>query len=172
MMNIPTQAISFNLYYSGRSASEDMEAGTDGKIPGLLPVTEETPQFKNIFIHDVNCKGANTGIFLQGLPEMKLENVELTNIQMEADYGMICSDASNVRIKNLRLSTSKTPVIELKNSSDISIDGLVTDPGVFPLIKVSGSQTGVTVFKNVGISNAQKQLVIGKEVPANRVLLK
>ncbi len=31
MMNIPTQAISFNLFYSGRSASEDLDAG--GKRP-------------------------------------------------------------------------------------------------------------------------------------------
>ncbi|MDP3180836.1 MAG: glycoside hydrolase family 28 protein, partial [Bacteroidota bacterium] len=75
MMNIPTQAISFNLFYSGRSASEDLEAGTDGTVAKLLPVTEETPQFKNIFIRNVNCKGAMLGIQLQGLPEMNLENV-------------------------------------------------------------------------------------------------
>ena len=126
MMNIPTQAISFNLYYSGRSASEDLEAGEDGKVPALLPVTEETPQFKNIFIRDVNCKGAMTGIFLQGLPEMKLENVELTNIQMEADYGMVCIDADQVKIKNLNLKTKHYPVIDLQNSSNIFLDGFVS----------------------------------------------
>jgi polygalacturonase len=72
MINIPSQAISFNLYYSGMSVSEDMEEGTAGQLPKLIPVTEETPQFKNIFIRDVNCNGAYQGIFLQGLPEMNL----------------------------------------------------------------------------------------------------
>ena len=171
MMNIPTQAISFNLYYSGRSASEDLEAGEDGKVPALLPVTEETPQFKNIFIRDVNCKGAMTGIFLQGLPEMKLENVELTNIQMEADYGMVCIDADQVKIKNLNLKTKHYPVIDLQNSSNIFLDGFVSPAGL-PLIKVTGSQTGTTVLKNAGITNPEKQLVVGKEVPKNMVQVK
>ncbi|HCY40259.1 MAG TPA: glycoside hydrolase [Prolixibacteraceae bacterium] len=168
MMNIPTQAISFNLYYSGRSASEDMEAGENGEAPKLLPVTEETPQFKNIFIRDVNCKGAMTGIFLQGLPEMKLENVELTNILMEADYGMVCIDADQVKIKNLNLKTKHYPVIDLQNSANVSVDGLISSEGL-PLIKVSGSQTGATELKNTGITNPETQLVVGKEVPENVV---
>lgn len=171
MMNIPTQAISFNLYYSGQSASEDMEAGDDGQTPKLLPVTEETPQFKNIFIRDVNCKGAMTGIFLQGLPEMNLENIELENIQMEADYGMVCSDASGVKIKNLTLITRKTPVADFKNSKDVSVDGLVSLATESAIIQVSGVQTGKMVFRNVGITNFEKQVFIGKEVPKNVVQL-
>jgi len=169
MINIPTQAISFNLYYSGRSASEDMEAGDDGKTPALLPVTEETPQFKNIFIRDVNCKGAMTGIFLQGLPEMNLENVQLENIQMEADYGLVCSDASGVKIKNLTLITKKAPVADFKNSKDVFVEGLVSSSSGSPIIQVSGVQTGKMIFKNVGMTNPDKQIVIGKEVPQNLV---
>lgn len=170
MMNIPTQAISFNLYYSGRSVSEDLEAGENGEAPKLLSVTEETPQFKNIFIRDVNCRGAMTGIFLQGLPEMKLENIELTNIQMESDYGLVCIDADRVKIKNLKLKTKHYPAIDLQNSSNVFVDGLVSSEG-FPLIKVSGSQTGATSFINAGFTNPEKQLVIGKEVPKNVVKL-
>jgi len=169
MMNIPTQAISFNLYYSGRSASEDIEAGENGSIEKLLPVSEETPQFKNIFIRDVNCKGASQGIFLQGLPEMKLENIQLENIQMEAEFGLICSDAKNVKIKNLTLVTKKTPAIDLRNSSDVSIDALIIQPGLLPLIHISGTRTGNTVFKNAGLTNPDKQLVIEKEVAKERI---
>ena len=169
MINIPTQAISFNLYYSGRSASEDFEAGDDGPTEKLLPVTEETPQFRNIFIRDVNCKGAFQGIYLQGLPEMLLENVRLENIRMEADYGMICSDAKNVKIKNLTLKTNKTPVIDLKNSTDVTIDGLVITNNDLPFIRVSGSRTGNTIFKNAGLTNQDIQLIIRKEVAKNVV---
>ncbi len=171
MMNIPTQAISFNLFYSGRSASEDLEAGEAGTVVKLLPVTEETPQFKNIFIRNVNCKGAMLGIQLQGLPEMKLENVELENIRMEADYGMTCSDASGVKIKNLTLITKKTPVAEFKNCRDVSVDGLHTQSNVFPLIQVTGSTSGNTVLKNSGLTNPIQQILIGEDVPKNAVQL-
>ena len=138
MMNIPTQAISFNLYYSGKSASEDIDTSDNGSVEKLLPVTKETPQFKNIFIRDVNCKDAYQGIFLQGLPEMKLENISLENIQMEADFGLICSDAKNVKIKNLTFKTKKTPAIDLINSTEVTIDGLVIKSEFLPLILLSG----------------------------------
>ena len=169
MMNIPTQAISFNLYYSGRSASEDLEAGEDGEIPKLLPVTEETPQFKDISIRNVNCKGALLGIQLQGLPEMLLENVVLENIRMEAENGMTCGDANNVKIKNLTLITKKAPAIDLYNSSDVVVDGLVVQSTGTPFVKVDGSSTRKVLFRNSGITNPETQLLIGKEVPENAV---
>ena len=171
MMNIPTQAISFNLYYSGRSASEDLEAGTGGQPLVLLPVTEETPQFKNIFIRDVNCKGAMTGIFLQGLPEMNLENVQLENIKMEADYGLTCSDATGVKIKNLTLITKKSPVVDLKNSKDVVIEDLNTQSANFPVIKVAGSMTKNIALKNLSLTDPDKQILIGKDVPKDAVNL-
>ena len=164
MINIPTQAISFNLYYGGKSSSEDLAEGDKGKIEKLLPVTEETPQFKNIFIRNVNCKGALQGILLQGLPEMNLENIVMENIIMEADYGLVCTDAKNVKIKNLTLKTKKTPVIALKNTTDFSINGMISPEGVLPVIRVTGSATGNTLFKNAGINNSENQLIIGKDV--------
>jgi len=53
---------------------------------------------------------------------MNLENVLLENITMEAEQGLVCNDASNVRIKNLTLLTKKTPVADFKNSRDV-VDG-------------------------------------------------
>lgn len=171
MINIPTQAISFNLYYSGKSASEDKESGSNLQSSSLLPVTEETPQFKNIYISNVNCKGAYQGIFLQGLPEMNLENIRLENIQIESDYGMIITDAKGIQIKNLNLQTQKTPVIDLKNSTDVIVDGLKTQETSNPIIRLAGLRMGNTVLKNVGITNLDKQVVFGKEVPVNNVKL-
>jgi len=169
MMNITTQAISFNLYYSGRQASEDMEASDNTPVEKLFQVSEETPQFKNIFISNVNCKGAFQGICLQGLPEMNLENISLENINMEADWGLICTDAKKVKIKKLTLKTKKTPEIDLKNSTDITIEDLITVNEILPLIRVSGSGTGTTVFKNAGITNAGKQMIIDSQVPKDMV---
>ena len=169
MINIPAQAISFNLYYSGKSVLEDMEDGKGESAPKLQPVTAETPQFKDITIRNINCKGAYQGILLQGLPEMKLENVFLENFRMEADYGVICSDAANVKIKNLTLTTKKTPMLDFKNSINVEVEGLVTQNSSVPWIKISGSATGSTVFKNSGIINPEKQVVIDKNVPANVV---
>jgi hypothetical protein len=90
---------------------------------------------------------------------------------MEADYGLTCNDASGVKIKNLTLITKKTPVADFKNSKNVVIDGLFTQTDVFPIVKVSGSVTGSAVLKNLGITNPEKQLIIGKEVPKDAVQL-
>jgi polygalacturonase len=169
MMNIPTQAISFNLYYNGKSASEDLEEGPGGKVEKLLPVTAETPQFRNILIRDVNCKGAYQGIYLQGLPEMNLENIRLENIRMESDFGLICTDSKNVKIKNLILKTKKTPVADIRNSTDLTIDGLDAPTGGLPLIHISGTRTGKILLKNMGITNPEKQVVLEQEVRTSEV---
>ncbi len=169
MMNIPAQAISFDLYYSGKSASEAMDAGDGNQSPKLLPVTEETPQFKNIFIRNVNCKGAYQGIFLQGLPEMNLENINLENIRMESDYGLTCTDAKKVNFKNLILKTKKIPVAKFENSSDVILDGLEFLGADSPVIQISGGRAGKTILKNAGIKSTEKQLTIGKEVPTDVV---
>ena len=121
------------------------------------------------FKNNVNCKGASQGIFLQGLPEMNFENIRLENIRMEADYGMICTDAKNVTVKNLTLITKKSPAINLRNSTDIQIDGLNFEQGLLPVIHISGAKTGNTVFKNAGLTNPDKQPVIEKEVAKERI---
>jgi len=76
-----------------------------------------------------------------------------------------------VKIKNLTLITKKTPVVDFKNSKDVVVDGLFSQPDVFPIVKVSGSMTGSTVLKNLGLTNPEKQMIIGKEVQKNAVQL-
>mgnify|MGYP000873508942 CR=1 FL=1 len=68
-------------------------------------VTEETPQFKNIHMKNITCSGAHQAIYLQGLPEMNLENISLENIKMEAEYGLTCIDAKGVILNNIDLKT-------------------------------------------------------------------
>jgi polygalacturonase len=169
MMNIPAQAISFDLYYGGTSATEDLEAGGVSKETALKPVTEETPQFKNIFIKNVNCKGAFQGIVLQGLPEMNIKNIQLENILIECDNGMVCRDATGVKIKNLKLITKKMLGVDFNNSRDVSIDGLYGSSAANLLVRFSGTLTGNVVLKNVELSDRDKQLIVGKEVPQNAV---
>jgi hypothetical protein len=108
---------------------------------------------------------------MEGLPELNLENIQFDNIQMEADFGLICSDATGVKFKDLQLKTKKMPVMEFKNSRNISIDGLTTAAGALPVIRLSGSKTENVELRNSGITSLAKQVVVEKEVPANAVKL-
>lgn len=147
MADIPTQAISFDLYYGGKSVVEMLEEEGQQISTELVPVTEETPQFRNIQIRDVTCRGAMQAIFLQGLPEMNLKNIRLENILMEADKGMTCTDVSDVMIKGLSLVTKESPVAGFYNCRSVVAENLDLKPAVHPAIFVNGSRTKDIMFK-------------------------
>lgn len=143
MTDIPSQAISFNLYYGGLSVSEMLDEGknvetTFGEIP---PVNEETPSFRNIFMKNITCRGAQQAIYLQGLPELNLENVYMENIDMTAENGMACIDATGIIIKNIRLVTEVQPMLFFLNSSEVKISGLQAVNAGSELFEVRGTKS-------------------------------
>lgn len=169
MVNIPTNAISFNLYYGGKSVSE-MLADKDQKNikETIVPVTEETPQFKDISIKNVTCKGAYQAIYLQGLPEMNLENIHLENLTMEAENGLICMDANGITIKNLNLKTTEFPAMTFYNAKNVAMSDLILSDSTQPLISINGKKT-----EKINIElDSENKLVLGDKVDKKEVNLK
>lgn len=148
MTDIPSQAISFNLYYGGLSVSEMLAEGknvetTEGLIP---PVTDETPHFRNISMKNIICRGAEQAIYLQGLPELNLENITLEDIDMTAESGMTCIDSRGITIKNMRLVAEKKPLLRFINSTDVNIRGLIVPEFTEGLFDISGDGShGITI---------------------------
>lgn len=165
MIDIPTQAISFNMYYKGISVTEMLAKGTSVEnITEEAPrVTAETPHFKNISIKNITCKGALQAVYLEGLPELNLEHITLDNIDIEAVNGLECRDANGLSIKGLRLRTQKMPAIRLVNSMNVDIEKLNVPENQNPYIDIKGA-----VSKNITIRPEntlnENRVIIGKEV--------
>lgn len=161
MINIPTQAISFDLYYGGLSVSEMPENGNNNKIGAeMVPiVTVETPVFKNITIRNLTCKGAQHAIFLQGLPEQNLENITLENINIEADKGMTCIDASGVTIKGMRLITKDPAIMTIINSRNIDIQMLDIPEGEQYFIDLKGKRSSDINIRSVNKGQKIKAVI-------------
>lgn len=125
MINIPNEAIIFNLFYSGKSRSEvtyDEEGNMSGE---LVPVSEETPIFRNIYIDNVTCKGAGRAIFFNGLPEMRIANINLNNIIItDAKEGAIFQESKDITIDNLNIrTTDNSPAIRMGGVKNVTING-------------------------------------------------
>ncbi|MNX71541.1 Polygalacturonase [compost metagenome] len=121
MTDIPSQAISFNLYYGGKSIEETLAEGDTKIKTKILPVNEETPQFKNISIKNITIKGAQQAVFLQGLPEMNLQNIELSNLIITADKGFSIIDANGIKITNAKLDIKNPTVFEIYNGKNMTL---------------------------------------------------
>lgn len=142
MINIPTIAISFNLHYGGLSPTDLLGQGNGYEMnTEVHAVTEQTPQFKDISIKNVTCKGALQAIFLQGLPEMNIENIHLENLTMESKKGMICMDARGVTIKALNLIVAEYPALSFHNAKEVVVDNLEMSGSPRDAISFSGEET-------------------------------
>lgn len=169
MTNIPTHAISFDLYYGGQSVSEMVEAGGERTFAQPLPVNEETPQFKNISIRDITLKGALQAVFMQGLPEMNLENITLSNMNLEAENGILLVDVNKVKLENIRLKTRSETAIEIYDGKNIEFRKLGFDSSSASAITINGARCANISFKKSESKNIKSQTVIGTGVPANAV---
>ena len=165
MTNIPTNAISFDLFYSGRSVSEMMEDGGTQANVQTEPVTEETPQFKNISIKNITIKGAHQAVFLQGLPEMNLENVEIFNLLAEAKNGFSIVDANGVKISNVNIVSENSTVFDLENSKNVEIKDVEFNSSAADAVKINGNASDKILLKSSAKTDFKKLTKIGDGVP-------
>jgi len=168
MTDIPSQAISFNLYYGGKSIAETLEEGGDKIVNKAMPVTVETPQFKNIKIKNITIKGAQQAVFLQGLPEMNLENIEITNLIAKAQKGFSIIDANGIKISNAQLDIEAKNAFEIYNTKNLSLKNIEFNPSSSNAITINGEAS-----KNIDLSgssaNFSKTTTIDKNVPKKAV---
>ncbi|TNF43146.1 MAG: glycoside hydrolase family 28 protein [Bacteroidetes bacterium] len=169
MTNIPTHAISFDLYYGGQSVSEMLESGSENSMAEAEPVTEKTPQFKNISIKDIVVNGAMQAVFLQGLPEMNLENIRLSDMIIEADNGFTLVDVDGVELKNIEIKTKSEKVFEIFNARNTSFKNVTFNSVSTKAITINGENC-VNINLDSGEGKIDKSLVsVGTEVPGDAV---
>jgi hypothetical protein len=124
MIDIPGEALLFNLFYGGKSPTEVTDADKAGQDMNLLPVTEETPVFRNIHISNIRCKGAKRAMFFNGLPEMPVDSVTIKDVVVsEAAEGIILSHATNVSMENVKVLTKSDKPVVVSNCKNITMDG-------------------------------------------------
>ena len=146
MLDIATDAIRFNMFYGGRAPLPE-DNGDEGEVEPLAePVNEGTPSFRKIRIRNVLCCGANRAIWLQGLPEMPIQEVTLEDVQITSDQGVTCIDADHLRFKNVTIEPNKGHAFWLFNSRNILMDGVKTLVDPNQVIKLSGSKTRAIVY--------------------------
>lgn len=112
MKDIPGEAILFHLYY-GLSREEI--------LADAVPVTEETPVFRNIHIKNTVCAGAKSGIRLFGLPEAPVEGVTFENVTLEADRGIECTYGKDLSFDGVTLKIKEGPLTSFTDCENVNL---------------------------------------------------
>lgn len=166
MNNIPTEAIRFNLYYFGKSTKEDPLTGE--MIVETMPVTEETPAFKNMHFKNVFVDGAEQAIKIMGIPEMPVDNISFNNVQMKSNKGIQVNYATNILFEDVNLQLDEPNIgMSLSNSQLVNVKGFQVS-GHNQKILVGGLSTQNILFKSKGENLVASDVQV-EEAIANQV---
>jgi polygalacturonase len=161
MKNIPGEAILFDMYYA---AQDPIALNGEKREPPKVetkPVTEETPQFKNIYIKNVVVNGAQKAIFVRGLPEMNVKNIVMEDMVMQSKEGLDMTEGTGIVLKNVQLYTeNKNPVMNIHNSQDIALTNVKYNDAEL-LLNVTGEKSRDILLQGTDVKKAKKGVEVG-----------
>ena len=142
MCNIAQEALLFDLFYGGKSASEAFAAGENAEPTDLAlkPVDETTPAFRDIHISNVWCRGARRAMYFNGLPEMNVERVTVDNASIYARTGAQINESTAVRLTDITVIPENGPALMINNVKDLTVENFSCPEGMECAMTVTGSR--------------------------------
>ena len=174
MINIPTDVINFNLFYGGNAPvlEADQDASKEARDETLVPVSEETPSFKNIFMKNIRAVASGTAANFQGLPEMNLQNVSLENAYFETQNGIIAMDTDGLILKNVEVIPVKGTALTLYNSKQIEVSDFRFPIGIENPVFITGPQSSNITLSAENFPIAASQIRKNADVKEGTVIVK
>lgn len=121
MTDIVTETVLFDLFYEGKSAVEVQEAGGTARPVEIFPVDETTPEFRDIHISDVVCNGAGRAMYFNGLQEMPVSNIEVSNCTITSKKGIEMNWVKNVTLDNVTVKSEDGESIKGNSIQEIKL---------------------------------------------------
>jgi polygalacturonase len=171
MTDIAAEAIGFTMFYGGQ-APLDVDGNSANVDQKSVPASEETPQFRDIYIEDVICRGARTAVVLQGLPEMPIRGIHLRNVSLTAETGMVWIDAENITLDHVEIANHKGPVLTVFDTRKAVIDHLTYTAGVEAAVKLEGAANSGIVITNTDLKAAAKDVILANGAIADALQVK
>lgn len=91
MISIKNDAITFNMGYD-----MDTKAGQEVSM-------EEVPEFKNIYINNINCTKARRAFSICGLPQMPVHDIHFSNITIKSKLDAYIQYGENIFQTNINI---------------------------------------------------------------------
>ncbi len=173
MKDIVGEAILFDMYYAAVDPVPLTGEKREAPKVQILPITEETPVFRDFNITNVVCDGAAKAVFVRGLPELSISNIVLSNLNIKATEGIDLQEAKNIKFNNVNLTIGNAnPLINIQNGNAIDFKNInyTSSKLLFRIngdrnsnITASGLDSSKSTTKSEFLAGAdEKSLVINK----------
>jgi polygalacturonase len=154
MKDIVGEAVLFDMYYAAVDPVPLTGEKRDAPKIQILPVTEETPVFKDFHISNIVCDGAAKAIFIRGLPELSISNITIDNFSVKATEGIDIQEAKNVSLSQINLVVDKAnPLINIQNGNNINFSTINYNTAQL-LFRISGDRNSAIKTSGLDASKA------------------
>jgi polygalacturonase len=91
------------------------------RVP-VEPVSERTPVFRNIAISNVTVSGAPAVASIEGLPEMPVWGLRITDLIGSGRRGLRAFNTEGLELRNVRLEAADGPAFLIRDSAGLDLD--------------------------------------------------
>jgi polygalacturonase len=143
-------------------------------------VTEKTPVFRNIAISHMTINGARVAINVEGLPEMLISGLRISDVIASAKVGMKAFNTVALELHNVQVNADSGPAFLVQDSKDLELDGVSTRKPLpaIPVIRLdrcpgaivrdSRAFAGTDTFLSVGAGELQNVVLEGNALGSAR----
>jgi polygalacturonase len=89
-------------------------------------VSNRTPVFRNIAISNVTIDGAKTVVDIQGLQEMPIASLRLTDVVGSGEAGLIATYTDAMELHHVQINSQRGPAFGIGNASNLLLDDVST----------------------------------------------
>lgn len=152
----------------GRIPGDAIEMTTD--FPGFVLPTGKAPTFRNIQIRNVTCQQAKTAARMIGLADTPLQSISVENVTIACDQGLYCTSGNDIRLVNCAITPRGGPVLSLKDTQDVLIEGMNGGDGTRTFLDLHGRQTRNIRLRGEHHNKIRPTVVLGVDVPKDALV--
>lgn len=145
------------------------------------PVSVRTPVFRNLAMSNMIINGAKVLIDVEGLPEMPIAGVHISNVIGTGKTGLIGNYTDGLELHNVQLNVESGPNFQIENSTNLELDDvstrkpladspvvrLDTSPGA--LVRNCRAYPGTSIFLSTGPGELKDTILVGNATRNARI---
>ena len=140
--------------------------------------SKRTPAFRNIAISNVTISHAKAAIDIEGLPEMRIAGLRLTDVVASGKAGLLATYTDALELHHVQVNSESGPDFTIENASNLLLDDvtsgkpiagapvlrLTKSPGA--ILRDSRALLGTGVFLSVGAGELGSVSLLGNALEA------
>lgn len=136
------------------------------------PVSVRTPIFRNIAISNVTINRCRTAVSIEGLPEMPVEGLRLTDVIASAKEGLRAFNTKGLELHSVRINPDSGIPFLIRDSVELDLDGVQTrNPKAdAPVVRLDRSK-GVTLRNSIAWPGTGVFLSVAPEMKSSVTML-